>query len=78
MVRALNKDVADNAVYGKKRLTMPVLALGAQYSLGNILPDQVRHYGTDVTGEVVADSGHWMWEEKPAEMTARLLNLLGR
>ncbi|MFJ6703765.1 MULTISPECIES: alpha/beta fold hydrolase [unclassified Streptomyces] len=76
--RALNKDVADNAVYGKRKLTMPVLALGAQYSLGSAVPDQVSRYGTHVTGEVVPGSGHWLWEEKPAEMTARLLDFLDR
>ncbi|MEU3795528.1 alpha/beta fold hydrolase [Streptomyces fructofermentans] len=76
--RTLNKDVADNAVYAKTKLKMPVLALGAQYSLGSSVPDQVRKYATNVTGEVVANSGHWIWEEKPAEMTARLTNFLGR
>ncbi|MPY30237.1 alpha/beta hydrolase [Streptomyces adustus] len=75
--RTLNKDVADNAVNSQKKLKMPVLALGAQYSLGNLVPDQVKQYGTNVTGEVVAGSGHWLWEEKPAEMTSRLLNFLG-
>ncbi|MCD0486358.1 alpha/beta hydrolase [Streptacidiphilus sp. ASG 303] len=76
--RTLNQDVADNAVNVRTRLTMPVLALGAQYSLGRAVPDQVRTYATDVTGGVVAGSGHWMWEEKPAEMTKRLLDFLGR
>ncbi|MCX4460806.1 alpha/beta hydrolase (plasmid) [Streptomyces sp. NBC_01340] len=76
--RTLNKDVADNAEYSKTKLQMPVLALGAQYSLGRIVPDQVSQYGTNVTGAVVPNSGHWMWEENPAEMTARLLNFLGR
>ncbi|MGI5254084.1 alpha/beta fold hydrolase [Actinacidiphila glaucinigra] len=70
--RTLNQDVADNAVNAKTKLKMPVLALGAQYSLGNAIPDQVRKYATNVTGDVVANSGHWMWEEKPAEMTTRL------
>ncbi|WP_406434516.1 alpha/beta fold hydrolase [Streptomyces sp. NBC_01589] len=75
--RTLNQDVTDNTVNGKTKLTMPVLALGAQYSLGQTVPDQVRGYATDVTGDVVSDSGHWLWEEKPAEMTKRLLDFLG-
>ncbi|RKR86617.1 pimeloyl-ACP methyl ester carboxylesterase [Micromonospora pisi] len=74
--RTLNQDVADNAVNAKTKLTMPVLALGAQYSLGGSVPDQVRKYATNVTGDVVQDSGHWMWEEKPEEVTNRLLTFL--
>ncbi|MET9124058.1 alpha/beta hydrolase [Streptomyces sp. NPDC004528] len=75
--RTLNTDVADNAVNVKTKLRMPVLALGAQYSLGSVVPDQVRHYASNVTGAVVPGSGHWMWEEKPAEMTQRLRAFLG-
>jgi pimeloyl-ACP methyl ester carboxylesterase len=74
--RAFNQDVADNSVYGKVKLTMPVLALGAQFSWGGFVLDQVREYATNVTGGVVQDSGHWLWEEKPRELTNRLLTFL--
>jgi pimeloyl-ACP methyl ester carboxylesterase len=75
--RAFNQDVADNAVNGRTKLAMPVLALGAQYSWGGFVGDQVRQYATNVTGDVIRDSGHWLWEEKPAELTAELLTFLG-
>ncbi|WP_329295881.1 alpha/beta fold hydrolase [Streptomyces sp. NBC_01455] len=75
--RTLNKDVGDNAVNIKKKLRMPVLALGAQYSLGTLVPEQVRHYASNVTGAVVPNSGHWMWEEKPTDLTQRLRVFLG-
>ncbi|WP_405056754.1 alpha/beta hydrolase [Kribbella sp. NBC_01505] len=74
--RAFNQDVADNQVNGRTKLTMPVLALGAQYSWGPFVLNQVREYATNVTGGVVQDSGHWLWEEKPQEMTTRLLTFL--
>jgi pimeloyl-ACP methyl ester carboxylesterase len=74
--RAFNQDVADNAVYAKTKLTMPVLALGAQYSWNDFVLDQVRGLATNVTGGVIQDSGHWIWEEKPAELTNRLLTFL--
>jgi pimeloyl-ACP methyl ester carboxylesterase len=76
--RAFNKDVADNAVNVKTKLTMPVLALGAQYSLGEAVPAQVRRYATNVTGGVIHNSGHWIWEEKPTELTNRLLTFLSQ
>jgi pimeloyl-ACP methyl ester carboxylesterase len=74
--RALNKDVDDNVEYAKQSLTMPVLAIGAAGSLGQSVPDQVRHYATNVQAEVIPDSGHWIYEEHPEEMTHILLNFL--
>ena len=75
--RAFNQDVADNAVYGRTKLTMPVLALGGQHSWGGFVPDQVREYASNVTGDVIQNSGHWLWEEQPAELTTKLLAFLG-
>ncbi|TDD44989.1 alpha/beta hydrolase [Nonomuraea terrae] len=74
--RSLNKDVADNAEYAKQPLPMPVLAIGASGSLGQSVPDQVRHYATNVQAEVIPDSGHWIYEEHPEETTRLLLDFL--
>jgi pimeloyl-ACP methyl ester carboxylesterase len=74
--RALPQDVADNAEYGKTKLAMPVLALGARASYGEAVSSQVAQYATTVSGGVVEDSGHWIFEEQPAELTARLLQFL--
>lgn len=74
--RTLPRDMADDAEYQKTKLTMPVLAIGASGSLGSFVPDQVRQYAKNVTGVVVPDSGHWMYEEHPAEMTQILLTFL--
>lgn len=74
--RTLKQDVTDNARLSQKPLPMPVLAIGASNSLGASVPDQVRHYATDVQGVVVPDSGHWIFEEHPQEMTQLLLTFL--
>jgi pimeloyl-ACP methyl ester carboxylesterase len=74
--RAFPTDIADNANYARTKLTMPVLALGASHSLGERVAIQVRRYATNVTGGVIADSGHWIYEEHPAELTQRLLTFL--
>ncbi|GII78961.1 hypothetical protein Sru01_39430 [Sphaerisporangium rufum] len=74
--RAFPKDVTDNGVYGKKKLTMPVLAIGARGSLGDFVPTQVRTYATNVTGIVIEDSGHWIFEEHPEQLTRTLLRFL--
>jgi pimeloyl-ACP methyl ester carboxylesterase len=31
---------------------------------------------TDVTGDVIADSGHWIAEEKPTDLLDRLVTFL--
>ncbi|GGM20827.1 alpha/beta fold hydrolase [Micromonospora yangpuensis] len=74
--RAFGQDVADNAGYRKTKLAMPVLAIGAQASLGDQVAEQVRRYADSVTGETVTDSGHWLFEEQPDELLALLLPFL--
>jgi len=74
--RTFPKDIADDAADQKAKLTMPVLAIGAQYSEGAFVPQQVSQYAMNVTGVVVPDSGHWIYEEHPAEMTQILLDFL--
>ncbi|MEV0161946.1 alpha/beta fold hydrolase [Nonomuraea fuscirosea] len=74
--RALPKDVADNRANRAKKLTMPVLAIGARGSLGDSVPTQVRKYAGHVTGIVIEDSGHWIFEEQPEQLTRTLLRFL--
>jgi pimeloyl-ACP methyl ester carboxylesterase len=74
--RAMPLDIADNAQSGRTMLSMPVLALGARGSLGDAVAAQVAHYATDVSGGVVEESGHWLFEERPEEMSRRLLTFL--
>jgi hypothetical protein len=53
----LPQDVKNDAIYGRTKLTMPVLAIGASASLGSLEATQVHQYATDVTGVVIPDSG---------------------
>ena len=64
------QDIRNDAVYRKTKLTLPVMAIGASNSLGRSVPDQVRRYATHVTSVVFPDSGHWIYEEHPAESAA--------
>jgi pimeloyl-ACP methyl ester carboxylesterase len=74
--RTLPQDMADDAVSQKTKLTMPVLAIGASGSLGDFVPNEVRGYASNVTGVVIPDSGHWIYEEHPEELTQTLLNFI--
>jgi pimeloyl-ACP methyl ester carboxylesterase len=76
--RVFPQDIRDDAQFQKTPLTMPVLAIGASGSLGRAEGDQVTQYATNVTGVTIPDSGHWIYEEHPEELTAMLLGFLGR
>ena len=65
-VAAFSKDAEDNQVTQKTKLTMPVLAIGAEKSFGTVMATAMRNVAVDVTGAVVPDAGHWIMEENPA------------
>jgi pimeloyl-ACP methyl ester carboxylesterase len=58
------------------KLTMPVLSIGGEKSLGKELGEQVKLVATDVTVVVLKDAGHWILEEQPAATTAALARFL--
>src|SRR6476620_3543211 len=58
---AFQQDAIDNQAFvAKGKLTMPVLAIGADKSFGTAQADDLRFVATDVTGIVIPDSGHWL------------------
>jgi pimeloyl-ACP methyl ester carboxylesterase len=71
-----SQDIKNDATYQQTKLTMPVMAIGGEDSLGTTVEDQVRTYAANVTGVVIKDTGHWLYEERPAEMTSLLEKFL--
>jgi len=59
----------DFAQLSKTKLTMPVLTIGGEKSLGDALGRQMKLVATDVTIVVVKDAGHWVLEEQPKATT---------
>ena len=66
----------DFAQLSQTKLTMPVLAIGGEKSLGNELAEQMKLVATDVTVVVLKDTGHWILEERPKETTDALVKFL--
>ena len=66
----------DFAQLSQTKLTMPVLAIGGEKSLGEFLGQQMKLVASDVTVVVLKDTGHWVLEEKPNETTAALQKFL--
>ena len=64
---AFQQDAIDNREFAAKgKLSMPVLAIGAEKSFGAAMADDMRFAAADVTSVVIPDSGHWLMEEQPA------------
>jgi pimeloyl-ACP methyl ester carboxylesterase len=66
----------DFAQMSKTQLTMPVLSIGGDKSLGEVLGAQMKLVATDVTVVMVKNSGHWILEEQPGQTTEALLKFL--
>jgi pimeloyl-ACP methyl ester carboxylesterase len=66
----------DFAELSRTRLTMPVLAIGGEKSLGDALGQQMKLVATDVTVVVLKNTGHWVLEEQPKETREALVKFL--
>jgi pimeloyl-ACP methyl ester carboxylesterase len=66
----------DFAQLSQTKLTMPVLTIGGEKSLGEALGQQAQLVGADVTVVVLKNTGHWVLEERPKETTEALQKFL--
>jgi pimeloyl-ACP methyl ester carboxylesterase len=58
------------------KLTMPVLSIGGDKSLGDALGQQMKLVATDVTVVVEKDAGHWIMEEQTKQTMDELVKFL--
>jgi pimeloyl-ACP methyl ester carboxylesterase len=73
---AFSQDAKDNKIFEQVKLTMPVLAVGGEKSFGPLQAVIMRHVATNVQEAVVAGSGHWLMEERPAYTVTLIRNFL--
>jgi pimeloyl-ACP methyl ester carboxylesterase len=66
----------DFAQLAQTRLTMPVLSIGGEKSLGEALAQQMKLVASDVTVVVLKNTGHWLLEERPKQTTDALAKFL--
>jgi pimeloyl-ACP methyl ester carboxylesterase len=68
---AFTQDAIDNKAFvAQGKLTIPVLAVGAEKSFGAGMADDLRFVATDVTSAIIHNSGHWVMEEQSAATVA--------
>jgi pimeloyl-ACP methyl ester carboxylesterase len=66
----------DFAQLSQTKLTMPVLTIGGDKSLGEALGQQAKLVAADATVIVLKDTGHWVLEERPKETAEALEKFL--
>jgi len=69
----LSKDFSQ---LSQTKLTMPVLSIGGEKSLGNELAAQMKLVADNVTVVVLPNTGHWILEERPKETTDAQIKFL--
>lgn len=70
------QDAKDFAEFARTPLQMPMLVLSGEKAGGQFLIDQGKLVATNVDGQIVAGSGHWLMEEKPQIVIPRLVDFL--
>jgi pimeloyl-ACP methyl ester carboxylesterase len=74
---AFAQDAIDNqALLGKGKLTLPVLAIGGDHSYGGKLATEVGFAAADVRSAFIGNAGHWIMEEQPQQAIAVIVPFL--
>lgn len=75
LFKAFNKaDATDNREFATRKLTMPVLVITGDSSMGTVLEAQADMVADNVTSIIFANTGHWLIDERPRETEAALLD----
>ncbi len=74
--RALDATIAQNQRRVMRKLTLPVLAIGGEQSLGTRPADAMMNAAENVQGLVIPGCGHWIMEQAPDAMLAALTGFL--
>jgi len=74
--RNFERDAQDFAALGATKLTMPMLVLTGEKASGEFLITQARLVASDVRGEVIPGSGHWLIDEAPEKVIPLIAGFL--
>lgn len=72
-----NQDAEDNRKFAVNKLPMPVLTIEGDKSMGGALEIQANLVSDNATSIQLADTGHWLVEQRPAETKAALKEFFG-
>jgi pimeloyl-ACP methyl ester carboxylesterase len=73
LYRAFWQDAEDNRRFGETKLTMPVLAIGGEMSVGTLLEQSLEPLTTDLRGLVFEQCAHFIPDEQPERLSCELI-----
>ena len=76
LYRASGVSAVQNQQRAKQKVTLPVLAIGGELSLGESPADAMNVLASNVQKVVIPNTGHWLAEEAPEEILAALTAFL--
>jgi pimeloyl-ACP methyl ester carboxylesterase len=68
------QDAIDNKIFMKKKLRMPVLAMGGEFFGAAFLTDHCKLVAENVTASNIKGSGHWIVQENTPQVQKDLLD----
>ncbi|MEL7983180.1 alpha/beta hydrolase [Vreelandella titanicae] len=71
--RAVLDDAEQNASLEAKKIETPILALGGDFGMSPDIYDAIKPLATHVEGGVIQNCGHYMPEEQPDEIAAKMI-----
>ena len=66
------QDAEDNRRFAVAKLPMPVLTIEGDKAMGGALEVQAKMIGSNVTSITLRDTGHWLMEQRPADIKTEL------
>ena len=66
------QDAEDNRKFAMTKLRMPVLTIEGDKAMGGALTIQAKLVADKVISIVLSDTGHWLMEQRPAEVKTQL------
>jgi pimeloyl-ACP methyl ester carboxylesterase len=71
------QDAEDNRQFANNKLPMPVLTIEGDKAMGGALAIQAKLVAQNVRSITLADTGHWLMEQRPAEVKSELKKFFG-
>lgn len=72
--RAFPQAIEQNKQYAKTKLQMPILALGSESVLGDLVLKSLQKVAVNVRGGAIPRCGHWIASERPDYLALQLVN----
>jgi pimeloyl-ACP methyl ester carboxylesterase len=76
--RTLFDDAKENQILAKRKLPMPLLAIGAEQGFGDFSKRSIEQVSSNVEGATIKNAKHFVVQDQPALVAQAILQFLNR